>query len=175
MRNRAFAAAALYLAVLAAGCTSQTVDVATSIKIGDLTTGWFDAGIVDGKNKLVPCASFTVTNASQVKLEALQVFAVFRFAGETEELGSSMVVLRGPEALGPAATSKPVTMRATWGFTGEQPRAQMLMHSMFQDAQVEIFAKYRSADFVRITQAPVQRQLLTTLPGTLGTETPPKD
>lgn len=172
MRYPTFAAAALCLAALSAGCASQNVDVATAIKVGDVTTGWFDAGIVDGKNKLVPCVSFTVTNTSQAKLEALQVFTVFRFAGETEELGSSMVILRGTEALGPADTSKPLTMRATWGFTGEQPRGQMLMHSMFQDAQVEIFVKYRSADFVRISQTPIARQLLTTLPGSATPATP---
>ena len=143
------------------GCSEPAIDVAASVKIGGLTTGWFDAGIVDGKNKLVPSASFTVTNASTVKLSGLQIYSVFRFQNETEELGSSLIVLRGADALAPSATSKPMTVRANWGFTGEQPRAQMLMHGQFQDARVEIYAKYGSGAFVKLTEARVQRQLLT--------------
>ena len=86
---------------------------------------------------------------------------MFRFVGETEELGSSLVVLRGKDALGPSGTSKPITVRANWGATGEQPRAQMLANAHFQDANVEIFAKFGSAPFVRIGEAKIARQLLT--------------
>jgi hypothetical protein len=143
------------------GCGAADIDVATSIKIGNITSGWFDAGIVDGKNKLVPSASFTVTNTSQVPLSALQIYSVFRFVGETEELGTALVILHGADALGPGATSKPVTVRAHWGATGEQPRAQMLMHRLFQDARVEIFAKYGTGKFVKLTETTVKRQLLT--------------
>lgn len=143
------------------GCSGPDIDVAASIKAGDVTTGWFDAGIVDGKNKLVPSASFTITNSSQSKVNALHVFSVFRFLGETEELGSSAVVLRGNDALGPSSTSKPITVRAHWGLTGEQPRAQMLMHKEFRDARIEIFAKYGSGAYVKLTEVPIKRQILT--------------
>jgi hypothetical protein len=149
------------LALASQGCGPSTIDIAASIKVGNITTGWFDAGIVDGKNKLVPSASFTVTNATTSQLTGVQIFSVFRFAGETEELGSSVVALRGDDALAPSATSKPITVRATWGLTGEQPRAQMLMHQDFRDARVEIFAKYRSGEYVKIGDAPITRQLLT--------------
>jgi hypothetical protein len=143
------------------GCGAADIDVASSIKVGNITTGWFDAGIVDGKNKLVPSASFTVTNASQVRLSSLQVYSVFRFVGESEELGSSLVLLHGADALEPAATSKPITVRAHWGATGEQPRAQMLMHQLFQDARIEIFAKYGAGKFVKLAESTIKRQLLT--------------
>jgi hypothetical protein len=151
----------IVLALGAAGCGGPKVDVGSVIKAGNVTTGWFDAGIFNGQNKLVPSASFTVTNTGTRKLSGLQVFSVFRFVGESEELGSSLVILRGAEALGPSATSKPITVRANWGFTGEQPRAQMLMHSQFKDARVEIFAKFGSAPFVKIGESQIARQLLT--------------
>jgi hypothetical protein len=153
--------AVLVLALGAAGCSEPDVDVGKVIKVNDVTTGWFDAGIVNGQNKLVPTASFTVTNSGTDTLSGLQVFAVFRFIGESEELGSGLVVLRGKEALGPSAVSKPITIRANWGYTGEQPRAQMLMHSQFKDARVEFFAKYGPKPFVKIGEAQVVRQLLT--------------
>lgn len=129
--------------LMLAGCSSTTVDAGKVIKVGQVTTGWFDAGIVNGKNKLVPSATFTVTNTGSDTLSGLQVYSVFRLVGESEELGSSLIVLHGKDALGPSGTSKPITVRANWGFTGEQPRAQMMMHSFFKDARVEIFVKYR--------------------------------
>lgn len=147
--------------VLVGGCGSTTIDVAAVIKVGNLTTGWFDVGIVDGQNKLVPSASFTVTNAGSEKLGALQVFSVFRFQGEQEELGSALIILRGQDALGPSATSKPLSVRGNWGFSGLQPRAQMLAHKDFKDARVEIFAKYGAGQFVKLTEAVVARQLIT--------------
>ena len=149
------------LTITSSGCGVPNVDLATAIKVGDVTTGWFDAGIVDGKNKLVPSASFTVTNGSQVKLSSLQVFSVFRFLNEAEELGSTLIVLHGSDALGPSGRSKPITVRANWGFTGEQPRGQMLMHSLFRDARVEIFVKYGPGAYVKLTELKIQRQLLT--------------
>ncbi|MEW5983533.1 MAG: hypothetical protein AB1806_14360 [Acidobacteriota bacterium] len=161
LKRRVLTGLVLAGAMAASGCGAPAIDVARSIAIGNLTTGWFDAGIVGGKNKLVPSASFTVTNNSAHTLSGLQVFSVFRFVGDQEELGSSLIVLRGVDALEPSATSKPVTVRANWGYTGEQPRAQMLMHGEFRDARVEIFAKWGSGPFVKLTEAHIERQLLT--------------
>jgi hypothetical protein len=148
-------------AVLLAGCGGPSVDVGKAVVVGESTTGWFDAGIVNGQNKLVPSATFTVKNTGTEKLSGLQVYCVFRLVGETEELGSSLVILRGKEALEAGATSKAITARANWGFTGEQPRAQMLMHTSFKDAQIQIFVKYGAAPFAKIHEAQVTRQLLT--------------
>ena len=147
--------------VLFAGCGPSTIDVASTIKVGNITTGWFDAGVTNGMNKLVPSASFTVSNTSTTAIDSLQVFSVFRFKDEQEELGSSLLVLHGQDALGPNVTSKPLTVRGNWGFSGQQPRAQMLMHKLFRDARVQIFAKYRAGQFVKLTEVLVQRQLLT--------------
>jgi hypothetical protein len=147
--------------VLLAGCGAPAIDVASTIRVDNLTTGWFDAGLTNGMNKLVPSASFTVTNTSASALGALQVFSVFRFNGETEELGSALIMLHGQDALGARASSKPLTVRGNWGFSGQQPRAQMLMHKSFKDARVQIFAKYGAGQFVKIAEEQVKRQLLT--------------
>ena len=152
---------ALLSAFALAGCSAPNVDVGSSIKVVRITTGWFDAGIVAGKNKLVPSATFSVTNTGTETLSGLQVYTVFRLAGESEELGSSLVVLRGKEALGPGGVSKPITVRANWGFTGVQPRAQMLMNAYFKDANIEVFAKFGSPPFVKVGEAKISRQLLT--------------
>jgi len=158
---RGFVIAVLVLSLGVAGCSGPDIDVAKVVKVADITTGWFDAGIVDGQNKLVPSAVVTVTNTGTEKLSGLQIFLVFRFLGETEELGSGLVVLRGSDALAPNATSKPISVRANWGYSSLEPRAQMLMHSQFKDAKVEVFAKFGAKPFVRIGEAQVARQLLT--------------
>jgi len=161
LSRRLTVVAILLSLVLVGGCGSTTIDVAAVIKVGNLTTGWFDVGIVNGQNKLVPSASLTVTNTGTEKLGALQVFTVFRFQGEEQELGSALVVLHGQDALGPSATSKPITVRGNWGFSGLQPRAQMLAHRDFRDARVQVFAKYGAGQFVKLTEAAVTRQLIT--------------
>jgi len=163
MRYRSVCALAPVLlpALFLAGCSGPDIDVAAVVKVGDITTGWFDAGVTNGVNKLVPSASFAVKNTGNAAIGSIQLFSVFRYVGETEELGSSLVVLHGADALGPNVTSKPMTVRAVWGFTGQQPRAQMLMHREFKDARIEIFAKYGSGQFIRLTEVKIQRQLLT--------------
>ena len=63
----------LFLTPAIAGC-SRGADLATAAKIGDVTTGWFDAGITeDGKNKLVPSVSFRIRNAGQATLGSTQL------------------------------------------------------------------------------------------------------
>ena len=59
------------------------------------------------------------------------------------------------------AQSKPVTVRAKYGFTGQQPRAEMLQHRMFQDFTVRLFAKHGSTQWTLLGEYPVTRQLLT--------------
>jgi hypothetical protein len=163
MRLSKLAARVVILAplVVLAGCGPSTIDVASTIKVDDLTTGWFDVGVTNGMNKLVPSASYTVSNTSASALGPLHVYSVFRFKGEPEELGSALIMLRGQDALGPHATSKALTVRGNWGFSGQQPRAQMLMHKDFKEATVQIFAKYGAGQFVKLTEQQVKRQLLT--------------
>ena len=43
------------------------------LQVQDVSTGWFDAGIVNGQNKLVPSITFRLKNISDQKLVVLQV------------------------------------------------------------------------------------------------------
>ena len=52
-------------------------------------------------------------------------------------------------------------MRSLLGYTGEQPRNQMLQHTQFKDVQVELFAKHGSDQWVKLAQYKIDRQLLT--------------
>ena len=85
-----------------AGC-GPTINLAKGLQVLDVSTGWFDAGIVNGQNKLVPSISFKLKNLSDQKLGSLQVNAVFRRAGETDEFGTGFLTAAGSEGLAPGA------------------------------------------------------------------------
>lgn len=138
------------------GCT-RPVDLSSNLHAMDATTGWFDAGIVEGKNKLVPSITFKLHNASQQNL-TIQMNIMFVILPQKES--QDEVFLQAIEV--PAGgTSKPVVVRAQYGFTGEQPRAEMLQHRLFQDFTVRLFAKQGSGQWTLLGEHPVKRQLLT--------------
>jgi hypothetical protein len=158
--SRGCAGALVVLAL--AGCGSGPVDISSQLALTDVTSGWFDAGVVEGnKNKLVPTISFRLKNQGPGRISSVQINAVFRRVGETDEWGAAFVRAIGPEGLGPGETSPPIVLRSQLGYTGEQPRAQLLQHSQFQDARVEIFGKHGSAQFVKMGDVVIKRQLLT--------------
>ncbi|MEP7307205.1 MAG: hypothetical protein ABJA98_16960 [Acidobacteriota bacterium] len=158
---RASAPALLLLLVVCAGC-GPTVDLATSLQVQDSSTGWFDLGVVNGQNKLVPSITFSLKNNSDQKLSTLQVNALFRRVTEKDEWGSGFLTAAGSSGLAPGAATPPLTIRSQLGYTGsEQSREDMLRNTHFVDATVELFAKYGSAQWKRIGQFPVTRRLIT--------------
>src|SRR5262249_1790418 len=66
-----------------------SIDPATGLQLESVSTGWQAAGVVDGRNKLVPSVSFKLKNVSDRPLPSLQVNAVFRRIGEGGEWGSA--------------------------------------------------------------------------------------
>jgi hypothetical protein len=158
---RAPALLAVVLSVAIAGCAGPSVDLTQDLEVLDIRTGWFDMGIADGKNKLVPSITFKLRNASDQPLVALQVNALFRPAGEADEWGSSFLTVAGSEGLQPGATSADVVARSAHGHTGTEPRQEMLKNSHFVDATVEVFAKYGSQQWTLVGTYPVVREVLT--------------
>jgi hypothetical protein len=155
------ASALALLLLVCAGC-GPTVDLATSLEVKDSSTGWFDLGVVNGQNKLVPSITFSLKNNSDQKLSTLQVNALFRRVTEKDEWGSGFLTAAGSSGLAPGAATPPLTIRSTLGYTGsEQSREDMLKNSHFVDANVELFAKYGSAQWKRIGQFPITRRLIT--------------
>jgi hypothetical protein len=152
----------LFLAVLVCVACGPTVDLSKGLQVLNVSTGWFDAGIVNGQNKLVPSMSFELRNASSQRLVVLQINALFRRVTEKEEWGSGFLTVVGSEGLAPGATTPALTIRSQNGYTGaDQTREDMLHNSQFVDAEVELFAKYSSTQWKRIGEYPVARRLIT--------------
>ena len=149
-----------FVSVCVAAC-GPTVDLTQGLHVDILDTGWFDAGIVNGQNKLVPSVTFTLKNISTKKLTTLQVNALFRRVTEKDEWGSGFVTAAGSSGLAPGATTPPITIRSQLGYTGsDQSRQEMLSNSHFVDAKVELFGKYGSAQWTRLGEYPVERKLI---------------
>ena len=140
-----------------------SVDAVASLEPLDVVTGWYDDGIVEGgKNKLVPSVTLKLKNKGDQPLKSVQINAIFRRVGEKEMWGEyfGWAVPREP-VLEPGATTKPLVMRSTLGYTGDQPRMQMLQNSQFVDAKVEIYLKQGSKTLAKLAEYPIQRQLIT--------------
>jgi hypothetical protein len=158
---RVLAGQLILLAMLSAGCGGPPVDLTKGLEIVDASTGWYDAGPANGQNKLVPSISLKLKNISDQPLVALQINAVFRRLNDKDEWGSAYVVVTRSDGLPPGATSQPITINSQLGYTGTEPRAQMLQNSQFVDAKVDLFAKYASLQWVRIGERPIERRLIT--------------
>lgn len=128
----------------------------------DVVTGWFDDGIVEGgKNKLVPSVSLKLRNKSDQPIRSIQINAIFRRVGEQEMWGEYFGWAIPREPLPAGGTTNTLVMRSALGYTGEQPRMQMLQNREFIDAKVEIYLKQGSRVWAKLAEYPIQRQLLT--------------
>ncbi len=143
-----------------AGCTK--VNPVEVMEPTDVTTGWYDLGILeDGKNKLVPTVSLKLRNKAAEPISGVQIMAVFRRVGEQEMWGEHYGWAVRRDALAPGASTEPIVLRSKLGYTGEQPRIQILQHSGFVDAKVEVFLKKGSQVWARLGDFPIERQLFT--------------
>ena len=160
MRRYLFAAAGLLAASLATSSCTAGADVATALQVVDVSTGWFDAGIVNGQNKLVPTVTFKLKNVSDKPVTTLQANVLFHRVNSAEEWGSGFLKVAGSEGLAPGATSDPLTVKSDLGYTGSETRADMLKNSQFVDAKVRILAKAGSNYWHPLGEYPIERRLL---------------
>ena len=154
--------------LLAAGC-SKPVDLKQVLHVTDVVTGYHDAGVVGGKNKIVPSITFRLKKNTYSSLRPLSLNIAFKqlpAAGTAVPPGS------------PAETdwdehfvqsvpfdnneTKLLTFRSEPGYTADPPqtRADILQHRLFQDVRIHIFAKHSASQWVEIASFDVPRQLL---------------
>lgn len=147
------------LAAVVAGCQAREVEKV--LKVTDVDTGWYDAGIVDGQNKLVPSVSFHLQNVTTEPIESVQVNAVFRQVTEDLAWGDRLIRGVGSEGLAGGATGGTLIVRSPRGYTGTQSRAEMLKNKDFVDVKVDLFARHGSRTWAKIGEVQIERKLLT--------------
>src|SRR5262245_56237145 len=168
MLRRTSVALAVLLAAAASAC-SKPVDLKQVLQVTDLSGGYFDADVVEGRNKLVQSVTFRIKKSTDASLRPLSVNIVFKQLpkagtavppgqpGENDfdEVFKQNVPFNGNQ-------TDLLTVRANAGYTGDPPqsRADMLKHSQFQDMRVHVFAKHSASQWVEIAQFDLPRQIL---------------
>jgi hypothetical protein len=161
-------APAVLLAVLTAGC-GRPVDLKQALQVSDLTGGYHDAGIVDGRNKLVPTLTFRLKKSTDDDIRPLSLNVVFKKLpkpgtavppGSPAEEDWAEVYVQSVSFEG--NQTAPITIQTKAGYTGDPPqsRAEILTHSMFQDVRVHLFAKHSATQWVEIGTFDIPRQVL---------------
>ena len=161
-------APALVLTLLSAGC-SRPIDLKQTLQIADLSGGFFDAGIVDGRNKLIPSLTFRLKKSTDSTISPLSLNVVFKKlppkgvavapGSPAEEDWDEAFVQNVPFEGNQTAL---ITIRPKAGYTGDPPqsRADILKHSRFQDVRVHLFAKHSASQWVEIGTFDIPRQVL---------------
>ncbi len=166
--GRLVAIVLLPLALAAASSCSEAVDFKQTLEVTDVSAGWFDAGIVDGKNKLVPSVSFRIRKPANVRLRSLSLNIHFKKIVDPSKPGldgeeeADEVFLQTVEfAEGTQTAILPV--RSPTGVTGDPPqtRAEMLQNSHFRDMRARVFAKESSTKWVELLTFDIPRVVLT--------------
>ena len=153
-------AIALLPALLLTACESREVE--KDLKIVNVHTGWYDAGILSGgQNKLVPSISLELQNVSDREIASVQMQAVFRRVGEQEAWGDHFVRAIDTNGLAAGATTKPIILRSPLGYTGSDSRVRMLQNREFIDANVTILGKHGRRIWTKMGEYQIDRQLLT--------------
>ena len=155
-------------AVASAGC-SPPVDLNQALQITDVVSGYHDAGVVDGKNKLVPSITFRLTKSVEDRLRPLSVNVSFKQLPEpgttvppgspTETDWDEQFVQSVPFEGNQTAL---LTFKTKPGYTADPPqtRADILKHRLFRDVRVHVFVKHSASKWVEIGAYDVPRQLL---------------
>ena len=163
MLARWIAAPALLAAAVLGGACRGSVDVKQAVTVVETSSGWYDAGIVDGKNKIVPSVTFRLRKQPGTDLSALALNVVFRHPpaeGSNVEEDWDEVFLQRTTFTGDQ--TEPLTVRTEKGYTGDPPqtRADLLRNSFFRDVRARIYARYSSSQWAEIGSIDVPRQLL---------------
>jgi hypothetical protein len=163
------AAPVLLVALLTpAGC-SKPVDLKQALSVTDVTAGYHDGGIVDGRNKIIPSVSFRLKKSVDDSLRPLSLNLMFKKlppAGITPAPGSPTeedwddVFIESVPFEGNQTALLAYQPKA--GYTGDPPqsRADILKNSHFQDVRVHVFVKYAASQWVEIGQYDIPRQIL---------------
>lgn len=153
---------AVTLALILSASCAPAPDLREVLEVTDVSSGWFDAGLVGGMNKIVPTVTFRVRKREDVRLDRISLNVIFRHPpaeGADVEEEWDEVFIQG--ARFDEGQTQALVVRTDRGYTGEQARAELLGHSQFRDVRARIFARYGSAQWVELAVVDVERQLLT--------------
>ena len=168
MLRRRLVAIALGLACVAgAPACGPSIDLKTALTVTDVLTGWYDDGVVNGQNHLVPSVSFRLKNTGAAPIAEVDLSVSFWRDGEDGEWQSVEVRGIGSTAVAPGGSTEPMFVRSDVGYNLPSARAELFANREFKDATVKLFAK-RGGQIVPIGEFKLDRRIIPHLPQTSG-------
>lgn len=157
--RRAAAAVLAAGALLTTPACSDPVDIQETFAVAEFAGGYFDGGIVDGKNRLLPAATFRIENRTAESVGPFSVNVLFKQVSDDTEFDD--VFLQRVEFTEGNRTRE-ISARADTGITGDPPqsRADMLQRADFPDMRAVIYVKQSSSTWVEIARHDLPRQLI---------------
>jgi hypothetical protein len=152
------------LALLLSGACGPPIDLSKAVEVTDVFSGWYDDGVLDGRNHLLPTITFKLHNTGSEPIAGVQLIVAFWEDGADGEFDSQVVRGIGSDALAPGVSTDPIYVRDPKGYTLEGARAAFFEHSMFKDFTVKVFAS-RSGKIVPLGEFKVERRILPHISG----------
>jgi hypothetical protein len=144
---------------LSAAACAHDINLSNALELTDVSSGWYDDGIVGGMNHLVPSVAFKLHNKGGEPVADVQLTVSFWRTGDDGEWDSMQVRGIGSDALPAGQSTAPISVRLKIGYTLEQPRAELFTHKDFKDATAKIFA-LRGGKWYKLGEYPLERQIL---------------
>jgi len=145
--------------VAASSACGPEVDLAKATELVDVSTGYYDMGIVNGKTKIVPQAIVHVKNVSDRSLPGFQMTASYWIVGDDGMKDEKLVPHSVAKDLAPGATSDAIVLRANFGFTPEMARAEAFNSSYFRDFKIKVFGKV-NGKIAKLGEISVDRKIV---------------
>ena len=150
--------AALVALVVASAC-GPDVDVAKSITVTDVISGYYDNGLKNGWNYLMPSITFRLANSAPSSVTGLELTVAYWQDGKDGEWDSVLLQRIGNDTIPAGGKSDPVTVRGTVGYRLEDVRNNLFTHHSFVDVTAKIFAR-RGGRIYPIGNVKLEHQIL---------------
>lgn len=152
---------ALAFAVALAAACGPPVDLTTDIEVVEVETGWYDNGVKDGRNHMLPSIAFRLRNVSDHEVSSVWLTVAFWRTVDDGEMSSAQLRGIGSEGLAPGERTDVLLVRPDVGYTLEGPRSEFFVHSDFVDASARVFGRH-SGGLVQLGEFPIERRIIPT-------------
>lgn len=142
-------------------CKSMsTEELKKSLEVVDLQTKWVSKEYRAWPPKLVlvPVISFRVKNISDKPLTYINFNAIFRFQGESKDLGSGFLAAIRKEPIMPGQTSDVITLKSNFGVEGKTVQS-FENNPYWKTVTVKLFARSKGSDYVLLGEYEVSKTI----------------
>jgi len=139
---------------------SSHVDIASSVRVEDVSGGWFETDAANGVTRLLPTVSFQLRNVSSAPLASVHVNVMFRRMGDQAAWSDVFRRAVTSSALASGTSTGPIVIRAPIGYTSDEAATKLLSHSQFVDTAVAIYARHGSDGWTYLGEFPLPRQIV---------------